>query len=68
MLGKFIAGEFIAIAGEMRRFPASNENTYNSASIPYNTSANNWGKRINLSFSQENVISSECIYAISISR
>jgi hypothetical protein len=25
MLGKFIAGDFIAIAGEMRRFPASNE-------------------------------------------
>jgi hypothetical protein len=27
MHGKLIAGEFIAIAGEMRRFPASNENT-----------------------------------------
>jgi hypothetical protein len=27
MRGKFIAGDFIAIAGEMRRFPASNENT-----------------------------------------
>jgi len=27
MLGKFIAGDFIAIAGEMRQFPASNENT-----------------------------------------
>ena len=27
MLGKFIAGDFIAIAGEMHRFPASNENT-----------------------------------------
>jgi hypothetical protein len=27
MLGKFIAGDFITIAGEMRRFPASNENT-----------------------------------------
>ena len=27
MLGKFIARDFIAIAGEMRRFPASNENT-----------------------------------------
>jgi hypothetical protein len=27
MLGKFIAGDFIAIAGEMRRFPAVNENT-----------------------------------------
>jgi hypothetical protein len=27
MLGKFIAGDFIAIAGEMRREPASNENT-----------------------------------------
>jgi hypothetical protein len=27
MLGKFIAREFIAIAGEMHRFPASNENT-----------------------------------------
>ena len=27
MLGKFIARDFIAIGGEMRRFPASNENT-----------------------------------------
>jgi hypothetical protein len=27
MLGKFIAGDFIAIAGEMRRFTSSNENT-----------------------------------------
>jgi hypothetical protein len=27
MLEKFIAGDFIAIAGKMRRFPASNENT-----------------------------------------
>jgi hypothetical protein len=27
MLGKFIAGDVIAITGEMRRFPASNENT-----------------------------------------
>jgi hypothetical protein len=27
MLGKFIARDFIAIAGEMRWFPASNENT-----------------------------------------
>jgi hypothetical protein len=27
MLGKFIAGDFIAITDEMRRFPASNENT-----------------------------------------
>jgi hypothetical protein len=27
MLGKFIAGDFIAIAGEMRWFLASNENT-----------------------------------------
>jgi len=27
MLGEFIAGDFIAITGEMRRFPASNENT-----------------------------------------
>jgi hypothetical protein len=27
MLGKFTAGDFIAIAGEMCRFPASNENT-----------------------------------------
>ena len=27
MLGKFIARDFIAIAGEMRRFLASNENT-----------------------------------------
>jgi hypothetical protein len=26
MLGKFIAGDFIAITGEMRRLPASNEN------------------------------------------
>jgi len=25
MLEKFIGGDFIAIAGEMRRFPASNE-------------------------------------------
>jgi hypothetical protein len=41
--------------------------TVNGASIPYNTSANNRGKRINLSFSQENDISRECIYAISIS-
>ena len=31
MLGKFIAGDFIAIAGEMRRFPASNENTVDVA-------------------------------------
>jgi hypothetical protein len=30
MLGKFIAGDFIAIVGEMRRFQASNENTANS--------------------------------------
>jgi hypothetical protein len=27
MLGQFIAGDLIAVAGEMRRFPASNENT-----------------------------------------
>jgi hypothetical protein len=27
MLGKFIAGDFIATAEEMRQFPASNENT-----------------------------------------
>jgi hypothetical protein len=27
MLGKFIARDFIAIADEMRRYPASNENT-----------------------------------------
>jgi hypothetical protein len=27
MLGQFIAGDFIAIPGEMRRFLASNENT-----------------------------------------
>ena len=27
MLGKFIAGDFIVIADEMHRFPASNENT-----------------------------------------
>ena len=27
MLGKFIAGDFIAIAGEMCQFPASSENT-----------------------------------------
>jgi hypothetical protein len=27
MLGKFIDGDYIAIAGEMRRFPASDENT-----------------------------------------
>jgi hypothetical protein len=30
MLGKFIAGDFIAITGEMRRFPASNENAKNT--------------------------------------
>ena len=35
MLGKFIAGDFIAIAGEMRRFPASNENTANCVINPY---------------------------------
>ena len=35
MLGKFIAGDFIAIAGEMRRFPSSNENT---ESAPYELS------------------------------
>jgi hypothetical protein len=29
MLGKFITGDFIAIASEMCRFPASNENTDN---------------------------------------
>jgi hypothetical protein len=28
MLGKFIAGDFIAIAGEMRRFPASKEDKH----------------------------------------
>jgi hypothetical protein len=27
ILGKFIGGDFIAIASEMRRFLASNENT-----------------------------------------
>ena len=27
MLGKFIIGDFIAITGEMLRFPSSNENT-----------------------------------------
>jgi hypothetical protein len=27
MLGKFIAGDYIAIADEMHLFPASNENT-----------------------------------------
>jgi fido (protein-threonine AMPylation protein) len=27
MLGKFKAQDYIAIAGEMRQFPASNENT-----------------------------------------
>ena len=30
MLEKFIAVDFIAIAGEMHRFPASNENTATS--------------------------------------
>jgi len=35
MLGKFIAGDFIAIAGEMRRFPASNENTEYGQHIYY---------------------------------
>ena len=34
MLGKFIAGDFIAIAGEMRRFPASNENTGDAVHQP----------------------------------
>jgi len=29
MLGKFIAGDFIAIAGKMYWLPASNENTGN---------------------------------------
>jgi hypothetical protein len=34
MLGNFIAGDFIAIASEMCRFPASNENTgYMCASL-----------------------------------
>jgi hypothetical protein len=33
MLGKFIAGHFIAIAGEMRRFLASNENTVRLCTI-----------------------------------
>ena len=33
MLEKFIAGDFIAIADEMRRFPASNENTVNVPNI-----------------------------------
>ena len=32
-LGKFIAGDFIAIAGEMHRFPASNENTVHLCTI-----------------------------------
>jgi hypothetical protein len=36
MLGKFIARDFIAIAGEMHRFPASNENTViTSALTPF---------------------------------
>jgi hypothetical protein len=40
MLGKFIARDFIAIAGEMRRFPASNKNTeYKNPSAPKTTSA-----------------------------
>ena len=33
MLGTFIVRDFIAIAGEMRRFPASNENTGRSVRI-----------------------------------
>jgi hypothetical protein len=33
MLGKFIAGDFIAIASEMRRFPASNENSLVSTKL-----------------------------------
>jgi hypothetical protein len=37
MLGKFIAGDFIAIAGEMRRFPASNENTAKSVQNNHNS-------------------------------
>jgi len=35
MLGKFIARDFIAIAGEMRRFPASNENTAQARCTQY---------------------------------
>jgi len=33
MLGKFIARDFIAIAGKMCRFPASNENTAYSCTL-----------------------------------
>jgi hypothetical protein len=33
MLGKFIVGDFIAIAGEMPRFPASNAPTMNFPSM-----------------------------------
>ena len=35
MLGKFIARDFIAIAGKMRRSPASNENTVTNHPIKY---------------------------------
>ena len=42
MLGKFIAGDFIAIAGEMRRFPASNENTV------YRLKKEEYGKIVNV--------------------
>jgi hypothetical protein len=35
MLGKFIAEDFIAIAGEMRQFLASIENTGHSKKIQY---------------------------------
>jgi hypothetical protein len=34
MHGKFIAGDFIAIAGEMHWFPASNENTVSPQEMP----------------------------------
>jgi hypothetical protein len=33
MLGKFIARDLIAIAGEMCRFPVSNENTGHRSNI-----------------------------------
>jgi hypothetical protein len=35
MLGKFIAGDFVAIDGEMRQFLASIENTGHSKKIQY---------------------------------
>ena len=42
MLGKFRAGDFIAIGGEMHRFPASNENTV------YRLKKEEYGKIVNV--------------------